>query len=373
MMHKKCMKKVLTIFVFFATLFTIVVHVNASPNLATTTLINKYSSMYVTYFKSPIEDKAWVDVFTLNTSPVSISKYLFGIFIENLGQIIAGRLIGTMHHGIWAEILDNPSFESAKYFGSAALLYLLKNETIAFAWTPYGSGNVSYSLVNGYCSGTAQKIVIHSLNTKRVGIAQGIYVPIHKINKYVVKMYLRGNISRVIISLEKENGMILDKHVIEDVNGEWKEYEFNLSIPQGSINVGERIRFAITSDVPGWFEVDHASLMPADNIYGFDPDVIRLMKEAGITLIRWPGGNFASQYHWKDGIGPMVCRPTRLNMAWNIPEFNYVGTDEFMKFAELVGAEPLLAVNAGWNGTVEEAAEWVEYVNGNPNTTKWGL
>jgi len=187
-----------------------------------------------------------------------------------------------------------------------------------------------------------------------------------------VEVYLRRNISRVIISLEKENGMILDKHVIEDVNGEWKEYDFNLSIPQGSINVGERIRFAITSDVPGWFEVDHASLMPADNIYGFDPDVIRFMKEAGITLIRWPGGNFASQYHWKDGIGPMVCRPTRLNMAWNIPEFNYVGTDEFMKFAELVGAEPLLAVNAGWNGTVEEATEWVEYVNGNPNTTKWG-
>lgn len=151
------MKKVLTIFVFFAILFTIVVHVNASSNLATTTLINKYSSMYVTYFKSPIEDKAWVDVFTLNTSPVPISKYLFGIFIENLGQIIAGRLIGTMHHGIWAEILDNPSFESAKYFGSAALLYLLKNVTIAFAWTRYGSGNVSYSLVNGYCSGTAQK------------------------------------------------------------------------------------------------------------------------------------------------------------------------------------------------------------------------
>ncbi|MEM4878812.1 MAG: alpha-L-arabinofuranosidase C-terminal domain-containing protein [Desulfurococcaceae archaeon] len=96
-----------------------------------------------------------------------------------------------------------------------------------------------------------------------------------------------------------------------------------------------------------------------------------MLREAGVTLIRWPGGNFASQYHWVDGIGPMEYRPIRLNRAWNIPEYNRVGTDEFMMFAKLVGAEPLIVVNAGWDGTIDEAAAWVEYVNGDVDTT-WG-
>jgi len=113
--------------------------------------------------------------------------------------------------------------------------------------------------------------------------------------------------------------------------------------------------------------LDHCFLFPADNIEGFDPDIVRLMKESNVTILRWPGGNFASQYHWKDGVGLIENRPIRLNRAWNIAEYNHVGTDEFIKFCELVGAEPLICVNAG-DGTPEEAAEWVEYCNGDLST-----
>jgi alpha-N-arabinofuranosidase len=82
-------------------------------------------------------------------------------------------------------------------------------------------------------------------------------------------------------------------------------------------------------------------------------------------LVRF-GGNFTSGYHWRDGTGPVDERVSMLNQAWEMPEYNHFGTDEFLRFCELIGAEPQIALNLG-SGTVQEAADWVRYVNG-----KWG-
>jgi len=100
------------------------------------------------------------------------------------------------------------------------------------------------------------------------------------------------------------------------------------------------------------------------------PDTLNLIRELHPTLIRYPGGNFASGYHWEDGIGPWELRPVRFDQAWQASESNRVGTDEFIQFCRDVGAEPFLVVNDG-SGTPEEAARWVGYCN-DPLTTPQG-
>lgn len=102
---------------------------------------------------------------------------------------------------------------------------------------------------------------------------------------------------------------------------------------------------------------------------GFRTDVLAEIRELGVPIIRYPGGNFVSGYHWLDGVGPKDKRPTVLERAWNSIETNQFGTNEFIEWCRLVGTEPLLAVNLG-SGTAEEAAALVEYCNV-PRGTQW--
>jgi alpha-L-arabinofuranosidase len=108
----------------------------------------------------------------------------------------------------------------------------------------------------------------------------------------------------------------------------------------------------------GIFEPAH----PLADATGFRTDVAALVKELGVTLVRYPGGNFVSGYDWTDGIGPRERRPRRLDLAWRAIEPNQVGTDELLSWASATGLEPMLAVNLGTAG-VREAAALVEYCN----------
>jgi alpha-N-arabinofuranosidase len=92
-------------------------------------------------------------------------------------------------------------------------------------------------------------------------------------------------------------------------------------------------------------------------------DVLEALKKIRVPNIRWPGGCFADYYHWKDGIGPRNERPTIVNTVWGgVTEDNSFGTHEFLDFAARVGAEPFIVANVG-SGTVQEMADWWEYVN----------
>ena len=126
--------------------------------------------------------------------------------------------------------------------------------------------------------------------------------------------------------------------------------------------------FSIVAATAANVVLDRVLLYPSDHVHGADRDVVRLLKEARLPLLRWPGGNFTSGYHWRDGIGPVDSRPTTLNPVWHgIFEPNLFGTDEFLTFCRDVGCEPMICVNAG-NGTAAGAAAWVEYCNGGPET-----
>lgn len=101
---------------------------------------------------------------------------------------------------------------------------------------------------------------------------------------------------------------------------------------------------------------------PTADADGFRGDVIDLVRELGISTVRYPGGNFVSGYRWEDGIGPVDRRPARLDLAWHSTEPNTVGVDEFMRWAAKAGVEPMLAVNLGTRG-VAEAIDLLEYCN----------
>ena len=101
---------------------------------------------------------------------------------------------------------------------------------------------------------------------------------------------------------------------------------------------------------------------PLSDEDGYRLDVLEAVKGLDVSILRYPGGNFVSGYNWKDGIGPKDGRPVRVELAWNALETNRFGTDEFLRYAELIGAEPYLCVNLGL-GTIDDARHWVEYTN----------
>jgi alpha-N-arabinofuranosidase len=112
---------------------------------------------------------------------------------------------------------------------------------------------------------------------------------------------------------------------------------------------------------------DEAS--PLADEQGLRKDVIEAVRRLRPPVLRWPGGNFVSGYHWSDGIGPKSSRPRRMELAWHAEEPNRFGTDEFLAFCKAVGAEPYICLNMG-TGTIDEAQAWVEYCNGR-GSTEW--
>jgi alpha-N-arabinofuranosidase len=108
----------------------------------------------------------------------------------------------------------------------------------------------------------------------------------------------------------------------------------------------------------GIYEPEH----PTADAEGFRSDVIELVKELGVSVVRYPGGNFVSGYNWEDGVGPKDQRPRRLDLAWHSTETNQVGLDEFASWVKKINGELVLALNLGTRG-VAEALDLLEYAN----------
>ena len=228
-----------------------------------------------------------------------------------------------------------------------------------------------------------------ALDSGPAGIRQGAFLPVHRTLSYTGDLWLRLAAPPGTSGHERAHGVVevglrrrlggpgspaSTRLVCErlPIAGEdWVKVPFALKLAAGSVHTGEPVDFYVrwlpsstpTPDVL----VDRVFLFPSDHVEGMDPDVIRLVREWQVPLLRWPGGNFVSHYHWRDGVGPPDLRPTRPNQAWGGLEYNLFGTAEFIRFCRLVGAEPHLVVNSG-TGSPEEAAVWVEYCNGHPDT-----
>jgi alpha-N-arabinofuranosidase len=106
---------------------------------------------------------------------------------------------------------------------------------------------------------------------------------------------------------------------------------------------------------------------PKSDAAGFRTDVLTALGRLGMTAMRYPGGNFASGYHWRDGVGARAARPSVRDLAWQSLEPNTFGTDEFIALCRKMDWTPMLSVNLG-TGTPEEARDWVEYCNCPPGS-----
>lgn len=306
--------------------------------------------------KSRAKGRAWFD--DLNIEYISSEKittdvkvnvaeraqampvFIYGQFIEHLGRCIYG--------GIWAEMLEDRKFwyvpgtrESPwKVSGVPELLSMDAREPFTGAQTPV-------------LTVEADKKAI--LVQENLGLKENL--------DYTGRIILKssGNIEKVIVTLKWS-----DKSEAVEIKGLTNKYiTYPLNYKSETL-----VHDAVLSIEPfgkGKLFVGTVSLMPGDNIEGFRSDVLALLKELNAPVYRWPGGNFVSGYNWRDGIGDRDRRPPRKNPAWQGVEANDVGIHEFMKFCELLGTEPYIAVNAGLGNSDEAMAE-VQYTNGSVET-----
>jgi len=323
---------------------------------------------------------AEVEVFAAHRAERPVSRLLYGKFAEHLGA--------NIYHGMWAQVLANPGFEPWHLYGNdsqiahriAGLESLLevkgfaasRSRGIAFHWLPCGQGEVGFALdtENPFNSETSQRLTVSGVpKGGAAGLAQPMCLPLPRVRDYGLSVAVRGEAAELEAAIRKggPDGPALARKALRPIGADWQVLRTRLTVPENAAGRAEVLFFTLTLDSPGTVWLDNAELFPADAVDGFDPEVIRLWREARLPILRYPGGNFSSGYHWQDGIGPREKRRTVFSRAWNQPEPNHVGTDEFMAFCRAVGCDRLLVANAG-EGTPEEAAAWVEYCNGGPET-----
>jgi len=330
-------------------------------------------------------------------SPHPIPRYITGKFAEHLGSNIL--------NGMDAQILRNPTLADFPFSsgqttpdgvvtfqfdrerigqqlrqgasrlgwpeGEIAPLVEARDDGLACWWVRVGPrGSVQVSPDTAPYGGRAQRIEVRAAGE---GIAQWTYLPLHRVRKFQCEMFARSpDMKSLTISLLPSDAKKPCATArLADVSAEWQKLTGTLEVP-ADLPADKPYRFAITADGPGQLVTARCLLRPADHVGGADPDVVRLLKESRLPILRWPGGNFASGYHWEDGVGPTEARPTRPNYAWGGVEPNLFGTDEFVAFCRAVGCEPMICLNAG-DGTPEEAAHWVQYCNAKADTLAGAL
>jgi alpha-N-arabinofuranosidase len=182
----------------------------------------------------------------------------------------------------------------------------------------------------------------------------------------------RGYKGQITVALEEDetDGETYDRAALPVTGqGGWHQYSFRLS----ATKTNRLAKFTILFEGAGTLYLDQVSLMPANTTNNIRDDSAQMIASLGPSFIRWPGGNVAQDYHWQWGIGPRDLRPIWTNRAWSdAPEPNDLGTDEYLALCARVHAQPSITVNVnGAGATPEEAAAWVEYVNG-PSSSHYG-
>jgi alpha-L-arabinofuranosidase len=243
-------------------------------------------------------------------------------------------------------------------------------EEVAAPWIGIGKGNPTFVMDKGEDGYGSQRIEL--TNGAEAGIAQILSLPAWRCTNYKFEVSLRSsNPGREVrVQLFKE-GKPVSQSIIGKLGKDWSEHLLELGVETDEKSQNTYL-LSITSSGQGSFSVDRASLYPGDTIAGFDPQVIDQFRALNTGWTRWPGGNYASIYNWRDGIGPVNERRAQPNPTWPGLVTNRMGTDEYIRFSKLTGQEPLICVNAG-TGSAEEAANWVEYCNGSSSTEMGNL
>ncbi|HEY5054555.1 MAG TPA: alpha-N-arabinofuranosidase [Acidobacteriaceae bacterium] len=302
-----------------------------------------------------------VSIDTQKTMP-PVSKYLYGMFTEHIRN--------TFYRAVWAEMLDDRKFYSpinstpdpaprGQQGGGP-------RTTAAQRWRPIGPDSaVTMDKQDAYSGEQSPRIALDASTPH--GIRQaGMELVAGK--KYTGRIVLRatpGAHLKVALVWGAGDG---DRQVTTITTTQaYKTFPLSFTAPAATQDAA----LEITGTGSGDFHVGAVSLMPADNIQGFRPDTIALLKQINMGFWRY-GGNYTSNLIWYNTISDPDKRPTDWDAAWGAAQPNDLGMDEFMTLCKLLNVEAYVSVNAGF-GDSHSAAEQVEYMNGSTSTRMGAL
>jgi alpha-N-arabinofuranosidase len=284
-----------------------------------------------------------------------INKMVYGQFLEHIGNLV--------NTGLWSEMLDDRKFYNAIPTPPPANTGGRFGRTLLRRWTVVGpDGVVTMDTANPFVGAHSPKIALSP--TEAHGIEQGGLTLVAG-KQYAGRVVLAGDDdAQVTVSAMWGDGPNDAQYIrIGKVGGGYKTYHLRFTAPVSADDA--RLRISGTGD--GSFTIGAVSLMPADNIDGFRPEVIGALQQLHTPVYRFPGGNFVSAYDWRTAVGDPDRRAPTYDPVWSAVQTNDVGTDEFVDMCRLLGAEPYISVNAGF-GDAHSAAELVEYCNGSDRT-----
>lgn len=287
-----------------------------------------------------------------------VSKYEYGMFIEHIRD--------TMYRGLWSEMLDDRKF----YFPISSTAPEPPRpqqgggppRMQARRWRPVGSEQaVTMDQEKPFVGDQSPRIQLDASSPN--GIRQS-GMALVKGRKYVGHIILRGAPgAHIKVALVWGTGANDSQTVtLNSVPQTYKNFPLSFTAPADSTDAA----LEITGTGTGDFHIGTVSLMPADNVEGFRPDTIALLRQINMGFWRY-GGNYTSGLIWYHTIGDRDKRPPDFDYAWNAMQSNDLGLDEFMTLCRLIGVEPYISVNAGF-GDSHSAAEEVEYMNGSTAT-----
>ena len=302
-----------------------------------------------------------------------VSPLLFGNNLEHTRSCV--------NKGISAQMLRNRKFvgKPACYDGTPEEWFLIGNHVnilfnesedvigthINEAYTRHAD---SYHMKRRH---ECNAVTITNYRREAAGIGQKD-IPVQKDMEYEFRIVVKAwQMTKMRIVLSDRDGTVCydEKEIVFDK----KEYEAK-TVFLHTAEKDENARLSIAFCEEGTVSIGAVSLMPGNHFHGMRPDVVNLLKEMGVRLLRWPGGNFAGEYNWKDGLLPADMRaPFESHLGMETQphslgyDFNEINTDDFVALCKEIGAEPFITINPTWN-TEEECAQWVEYCNGDADT-----
>lgn len=306
-----------------------------------------------------------------------VPRAIYGHFTENLATIV--------YDGIWAEMLYGRKFEAPMVHRVRQPIatpwepFAGRTDGVAFRRAPLALGRYASPHAGAHHSQSIDLLDGHDSSER--GLAQP-EIRIEDGVEYTFRARLRrkGHIDRLRVALRAADGVtVLGEQTValpeiartrpgfiddpiriwmDDLS--WSDVLCTLRA-SGSDESGH-LTLTVEGG-PGTVWLDHTSLMASDHLDGLDPRVADAFRDLRMPMLKWPGGCMADDYDWRLGIGPRDDRYGSMDQAWCAWDENDVGTEEFLRLCDLVGAEPFLCVNAG-SGTPELAADWVRHCDG---------
>jgi alpha-L-arabinofuranosidase len=308
--------------------------------------------------QQPAASKRLAATIDTRETAAPISGYLYGGFIEHGGTLI--------YRSLWSEMLDDRKFYFAISSQESEPPAAGSNRPFRMPlrkWRPMG-GDAVVVIDKDHPFAGEQSPRIRLTPSSPHGIRQS-GLALAKGKRYTGRIYLRGTPgAKVTVSLIWGGGASGRQAIaLPTLIDSYRKFPLDFT---AKADTADGV-LEITGTGSGNFHIGTVSLMPADNVQGFRPDTIALLRDLHPGMWRLPGGNFISDFNWYDSVGDIDKRPPDFDHAWNAMQPNDVGMDEFMTLCKLIGVEPYITVNAGF-GDAHSAAEEVEYINGSAET-----